>query len=271
MASPFNSNWISSFPVLQGALPIGIAHRGGAWESPQNSERAFQHSLDLGFSFIETDVRATKDGVAVVFHDANLDRTTDGSGLIREMTWQEIREIKIHGREPIMRLDEMLRKFPSTRFNIDVKEENAVAPFLGVAREAGAWSRICVGSFNHGRLCRLRRLAGLRLASSLSPREVLTLRATASGLPTRWTRPEAACVQIPIEMGGIRFAEPRLVKTAHSFGWQVHVWTVDDEETMSRLIDMGVDGIMTDRPSRLRSLLGSLGRWPDQRAAPANG
>ncbi len=265
MASPFDSNWISSFPVLQGALPIGIAHRGGAWEAPENSERAFRHCVDLGFSFIETDVRATKDGVAIVFHDANLARTTDSSGQIRDMTWRDVCEAKIHGREPIMRLDELLRKFPSTRFNIDVKEENAVAPFLGVVREAGAWPRICVGSFNHGRLSQLRRLAGPRLASSLSPREVLALRATASGLPTRWTRPKAACVQIPVAMGGITFAEPRLVQAAHSFGWQVHVWTVDDEDTMSRLIEIGVDGIMTDRPSLLRSVLGLSGHWPDGR------
>lgn len=263
MAYLSHPNRISSFPVLQGSLPIGIAHRGGAWEAPENSERAFRHCADLGFSFIETDVRATKDGVAVVFHDADLGRTTDANGLIREMTWQDVSEARIHGREPIMRLDELFRKFPSTRFNIDVKEENAEVPFLGVVRETGAWARICVGSFNHGRLSRIRRLAGPRLASSLSPREVLALRATASGLPARWSRPEAACVQIPIEMGGIKFAEPRLVETAHSFGWQVHVWTVDDEATMTRMIDIGVDGIMTDRPSKLRSVLGSLGRWPD--------
>lgn len=252
--------------MLQGAMPIGIAHRGGSWESPENSERAFRHSVDLGFSFIETDVRATSDGVAVVFHDARLDRTTDGSGLVREMTWQEVAKANIHGREPIMRLDELLRKFPSTRFNIDVKEENAVAPFLGVLRAAGAWPRVCVASFNHGRLSRLRRLAGPRLASSLSPREVLALRMTASDLPFWWTPPAAACVQIPIEMGGIRFVEPRLIQTAHSLGWQVHVWTVDDEDTISRLIDLGVDGIMSDRPSLLRSVLGSVGRWPSDRA-----
>jgi glycerophosphoryl diester phosphodiesterase len=263
MAPPFDSNWISSFPVLRGALPIGIAHRGGAWEAPENSERAFRHCVDLGFSFIETDVRATRDGVAIVFHDADLGRTTDASGLVREMTWQEVSEAKIHGREPILRLDEMLQRFPDTRFNIDVKEANAVAPFLGVVRQAGAWARVCVGSFNHHRLAQLRRLAGPRLATSLSPREVLALRATASGLPTRWTRPRAACVQIPVAMGGITFAESRLVETAHSFGWQVHVWTVDDEEMMSRLIELGVDGIMTDRPSLLRSVLGLLGRWPE--------
>lgn len=264
MASPLESNWISSFPVLQGALPIGIAHRGGAWEAPENSERAFRHSVDLGFSFIETDVRATKDGVPVVFHDASLDRTTDGSGLIRTKTWDELAEAKIHGREPIMRLDEMLRKFPSTRFNIDVKEENAVAPFLDVIRETGTWARICVGSFDHQRLSLLRRLAGSRLASSLSPREVLALRMSASGIPFRWTRPKAACVQVPVAMGGVNFAEPGFIQAAHSFGWQVHVWTIDDEKTMSRLIDIGVDGIMTDRPSRLRTVLGSFGLWPDQ-------
>ncbi|MDA9912968.1 glycerophosphodiester phosphodiesterase [Candidatus Nanopelagicales bacterium] len=252
----------SLYPVLRGALPFGIAHRGGAWEAPENTIAAFRNSVNLGFSFLETDVRATKDGVAIVFHDASLDRTTDTAGLVREMTWDQVRRAKIHGREPIMRLEELLEEFPTTRFNIDVKEANALVPFVEMVRKHAAWSRICVGSFSHERLLRVRRLGGPRLASSLSPKEVAALRLRSVGVPLIWRPPEAACVQIPVQMGGIRFAEPKLIELAHALGWQVHVWTVDDSVTMDELLELGVDAIMTDRPSLLRLVFAGHGFWP---------
>ncbi|MCH9815648.1 MAG: glycerophosphodiester phosphodiesterase [Actinomycetia bacterium] len=248
--------------MLRGALPFGIAHRGGAWEAPENTIAAFRNSINLGFTFLETDVRATKDGIAVVFHDASLDRTTDSEGLIREMTWDEVSRAKIHGRLPVMQLDELFEEFPAVRFNIDVKEMNALVPFVEVVRKHAAWSRVCVGSFSHDRLVRVRRLGGPRLASSLSPREVLALRLRSSGIPLIWRPPNAACVQIPVELGGIRFAEPKLISLAHSLGWQVHVWTVDDSVTMDELLDLEVDAIMTDRPSLLRLVFAGHGFWP---------
>jgi glycerophosphoryl diester phosphodiesterase len=252
----------SKYPVLRGALPLGIAHRGGAWEAPENTIAAFRHAISLDFSFLETDVRATKDGVAVVFHDASLDRTTDADGVIREMTWDEIRGVKIHGRFPIMRLDQLLEEFPTARFNIDVKESNALVPFLEVVRAFAAWSRICVGSFSHARLQKVRRLAGPRLASSLSPKEVAALRLRSLGVPFRWRPPEAACVQIPVEIGGVRLVDAKLIEFAHALGWQVHVWTIDDSAIMAELLHLGVDGIMTDRPTLLRLVFAGQGLWP---------
>jgi glycerophosphoryl diester phosphodiesterase len=135
---------ISKFPVLRGSVPFAIAHRGGAWESPENTERAFRHSVELGYSFLETDVRSTKDGIPVVFHDASLDRSTDSHGLIREQTWAEVSKARIHGREEILRLDDLFRLFPTVRFNIDIKEQSAILPFLNTIRRAGAWPRVCV-------------------------------------------------------------------------------------------------------------------------------
>ncbi|MCB0917732.1 MAG: glycerophosphodiester phosphodiesterase [Actinobacteria bacterium] len=252
----------SPFAVLQGATPHAIAHRGGAWEAPENSERAFQHAITLGFSFLETDIRATSDGVAVVFHDPSLDRTTDREGLIRELTWDTVSKARIHGREPILRLDELLESFPDVRFNLDVKEPNAIIPFVDTVRDSRAWDRICVGSFSHERLVRVRRLAGPRLATSLSPKEIINLRLRSLGLPVRWKPPKAACAQIPISFGAHILAESRFLAAAHELGWQVHVWTVDQPDVMSQLLELGVDGIMSDRPSTLKRVLDGLGLWP---------
>lgn len=254
---------VSRFPVLRGATPIAIAHRGGAWEEPENTERAFRHAVSLGYSFLETDVRATSDGVPVVFHDGSLDRTTDGHGLIREQTWEQVSTAKIHGREPILRLDSLFQLFPMTRFNIDIKEQSAILPFLNTIRRCGAWSRVCVGSFSQTRLTKVRRLAGPRLATSLSPREVIGLYLDSQGLPNRFKPPQAACVQIPVSMGRLRFAQPQFIDAAHRLGWQVHVWTIDKEATMAELMELGVDGIMTDRPRVLRDVLQTAGWWPD--------
>lgn len=238
-----------------------IAHRGGAWEAPENSRMAFRRAVDLGFTYLETDVRATTDGVAVVFHDAALDRTTSISGVIRDLPWSRVRSARIHGRQPIMSLTELLEEFPETRFNLDLKEGNAVAPFVDVVRRMNAWQRIVVGSFSHQRLQQARRIGGPRLATSQSPKEVTRLWLAARGRGGRYRPPPAACVQVPPTFGGRTIVEPGLIRLAHAIGWHVHVWTIDSAATMNALIDVGADGIMTDRPTLLREVLRQRGLW----------
>jgi len=238
-----------------------IAHRGGAWEAPENSKLAFRHAVDLGFTFVETDVRATRDGVAVVFHDASLDRTTTGQGTIRELPWHTVRGARIHGRQPIMTLTELLEEFPDTRFNLDLKEPNAIEPFVSTIRRMNAWDRIVVGSFSHDRLRRARRTGGARLATSMSPPEVLRLWLAARGRGGLYRPPPAVCVQVPPVFAGRQVVEPALLSLAHSIGWRVHAWTIDSAEEMSQLIDIGADGIMTDRPTLLRQVLRDRGLW----------
>lgn len=238
-----------------------IAHRGGAWEAPENSRLAFRRAVDLGYTFLETDIRATRDAVPIVFHDHSLDRTTSGQGVISELPWRTVRGARIHGRQPIMSLSELLEEFPDTRFNLDLKEANAIEPFVSVIRRMGAWDRIVVGSFSHDRLRRARRAGGVRLATSMSPPEVLRLWLAARGRGGRYRPPPAACVQIPPEFAGRRLVEPGLLGLAHAIGWRVHVWTIDSADSMRRLIDAGVDGIMTDRPTLLRGVLRERGLW----------
>lgn len=240
-----------------------IAHRGGAWESPENSRIAFQHAVDLGFTYIETDVRATADGVPVVFHDASLDRTTSMNGRIRDLPWREVRSARIHGRQPIMTLAQLLDEFPGIRFNLDLKEGNAIDPFVEVMRAAGAWDRVVVGSFSHARLTRARRIGGRRLATSQSPREIAKLWLAARGRGGRYRPPPATYVQVPPAFGGRTVVDTALLQVAHACGWGVHVWTIDDPDEMVRLLDLGVDGIMTDRPTVLRQVLTERRAWPE--------
>lgn len=249
------------FAALSAATPLAIAHRGGAWESPENSREAFEYAYGLGFRYFETDVRATSDDVALAFHDAHLDRITGASALIRETPWEQVRSARIHGLAEIMRLDDLLMAFPDVVFNIDVKEAAAIGPFIEALRRTGARDRVVVASFSHRRLQAVRQALGPRQATSLSPREVAGIRLAADGRTTRLIPRWAACVQVPEFFGGRVLVDEAFVSVAHDLGMQVHVWTIDEPAVMLRLLDRGVDGIMTDRPSTLKAAFQELGVW----------
>ena len=242
-------------PYLRRPL-LGLAHRGGAKEAPENSRSAFAHAAELGFSHIETDIRATADGVVVIHHDAHLDRTTTSSGLIAAADYADVRGALV-GADPIMTLDEALEQFPDVNFNIDCKDDHSVQPLISTIRKHGKsiFSRILVGSFSARRLRRIRDAFGPRLATSCSPTEVLALRLAAAGVPVSLPPPSVVAAQVPMTFRGVPVLSPAFVDIAHQRGLSVHVWTIDDEDTMRSLIDMGVDGIVTDRPSVLRKVL----------------
>jgi glycerophosphoryl diester phosphodiesterase len=235
--------------------PIALAHRGGAKEAVENSPAAFDHVVDLGFRCIETDVRASADGHAVVIHDATLDRTTDATGAIAALGLADVRRaVLADGTSPITLL-EALRRWPSVRFNVDVKADDAVEPFLRAVDGAGAWNRVCAAAFSTARLRRLRSLGGSRLATSMGPAEVARL---VFGAPQR---SPACAAQVPRSQAGVPLVTGGFVRRAHARGLQVHVWTVDDPHEMRGLLDLGVDGIVTDRPTVLREVLESRGAW----------
>ena len=242
-------------PYLSGPDRLAIAHRGGAGEATENSPATFQRAVELGYRWIETDVRATIDGQAVVFHDATLDRTTDFSGAISTLPLAHVRGAALgDGAHPIT-LAEALRRWPDVRFNVDVKADDAVTPFLRTIAEADAWDRVCAAAFSTARLNPLRRAAGSRLATSMGPAEVTRL---TLGLPDRTS---ACAAQVPRAAGRLSLVTRRFVERAHRRGVQVHVWTIDDAPAMHELLDLGVDGIVTDRPSVLREVLRARGQW----------
>jgi glycerophosphoryl diester phosphodiesterase len=241
--------------------PIPFAHRGGAGDWPENSMVAFERAVSLGYRYVETDVHATADGVLVAFHDDRLDRVTDRSGLIAGLTWSEVQRARIDGTEPIPLLEDLLGAWPTLRINIDPKADRSVEPLVSVLRRTNAVERVCVGAFSDRRIARIKGLLGPGLCTAMGPRTVARLRAASSGLPAgRFT---ADCAQVPATAGRVTIVDERFVRTAHRHGVAVHVWTIDDEAEMDRLLDLGVDGIMTDRPGALRTVLDRRGEWSD--------
>jgi glycerophosphoryl diester phosphodiesterase len=239
-----------------------MAHRGGGIEHVENTMPAFHACLALGYRYLETDVRVTSDGVLVAFHDPTLDRVTDRTGRIENLPWREVRTALIGGREPVVRLDDLLGAWPDVRFNLDIKAAGALAPLVRTVRRLKVEDRICLASFSDARIAAARRILGPSVCTSLGPRGVAALRLSsysprAAGL----VRIEAGCAQVPLQLGGRPLVDERFLAAAHSRGLQVHVWTVDAEQEATELLDLGVDGLMTDRPEMLRDVLKARGEW----------
>jgi glycerophosphoryl diester phosphodiesterase len=247
-------------PYLDHPTPIPFAHRGGAAGGLENTAAAFRHAADLGYRYFETDVHATSDGRLVAFHDATLDRVTDGSGAIGDLPWARVSEARVAGREPLPLFEELLEEFPKARWNVDAKAWPAVSPLVDLIRRTGSWDRVCVGSFSERRVARAARLAGPRLATSYGVAGVLGLRLRSLRIPVP-VRTGAVCAQVPVAQAGVRVVDERFVRLAHARGLQVHVWTVNDPDRMASLLDLGVDGIMTDHLETLRTVLTERGVW----------
>ncbi|MFD7886324.1 glycerophosphodiester phosphodiesterase [Streptomyces bauhiniae] len=247
-------------PYLDHPGPIPFAHRGGAAEGVENTVAQFRRAVELGYRYIETDVHLTADGTLVAFHDDSLDRVTDGTGRVADLPWAEVRQARVGGREPVPLFAELLETFPEVRWNVDVKAEAALLPFLELVGRTDTWDRVCVGSFSEARVRRAQRLAGPRLATSFGTLGVLGLRLRSWGLPAP-VRGSAVAAQVPEAQSGVPVADGRFVRAAHARGLQVHVWTVNEPERMHRLLDLGVDGIMTDHIDTLREVMEDRGVW----------
>jgi glycerophosphoryl diester phosphodiesterase len=246
--------------------PIALAHRGFSLDGLENSMVAFGAAVDLGFGYVETDVHATADGVALAFHDASLDRVTDSSGVIGRMRWAQVRQARIGGREPVATLAELLHTWPQLRVNIDVKSASAIGPTVEVIEREGAHDRVCLTSFSDGR--RLAALRGLSRpvatagGTSVVRRFVLRTMAGA-GAAGRRALDGVDAIQVPERAGPLRVVSRRTIDSAHEAGVQVHVWTVNDPADMRRLLDLGVDGLVSDRADLLREVLRERGDWLD--------
>jgi glycerophosphoryl diester phosphodiesterase len=248
---------------LDRPLPIAFAHRGGAAHQPENSWPAFEHAAGLGYTHLETDARATSDGILLAFHDRTLDRVTDRTGRISRMPYQDVAQARIGGTEPIPLIEDLLGAWPDHYFNIDLKDVPAIRPMMDVLRRTGAWDRVCVTSFSARRLHAARALLDRPVCMALSPAGVAALR-LAGGVPlcgpalaTRLAEAGVHCAQIPG-----RLATGAFIRRAHEAGLQVHVWTLNRRCDMERALDLGADGVMTDQTVMLRDLLAERGHWP---------
>jgi glycerophosphoryl diester phosphodiesterase len=251
----------AAYPFLDWPGPLAFAHQGA--HSPdgpgENTMAAFEAAVRQGYRYLETDAHATADGVLVAFHDDRLDRLTDRTGLIGDLPWAEVRAARVRGRDEIPLLEDLLTAWPDVRVNIDPKHDAAVDPLVELIERTGTVDRVCIGSFSDRRLARIRARLGPRICTSMGPRQVARLVAASRGLPAGSF--SAACVQVPTKRGPVPLVTDRFLAAAHQRGLQVHVWTIDDPDEMHRLLDMGVDGIMTDRTDVLKSVLVERGQW----------
>ncbi|MGZ4493292.1 MAG: glycerophosphodiester phosphodiesterase [Nocardioides sp.] len=252
--------------------PVGVlafAHRGGSYhpeiEGLENTRTAFAHAVALGYTHLETDVHLTRDGVLLAFHDAVLDRVTDRTGSIAELRYGEVAGAVVGGSEEVPTLASLLEEFPAARFNIDLKADAAVEPLADLVRATRAEERVCIGSFSEARLARFRSLAGPRVATSVGPVGAAAVRLLPSGrIAGALARGQA--LQVPHRRGRLTVVTAGFVARAHAAGRPVHVWTVDEPDEMHHLLDLGVDGIMTDRTDLLREVLLARGQWTGEPA-----
>ena len=244
-----------------------LAHRGG-WVTPadaprENTAYAFGQALGLGYRYLETDVRASADGELVAFHDDRLDRVADASGPVGKRTWAELSAVRIGGIDPIPRLSDLLEEFATARFNIDIKDDNAVELLADLIERHGAGNRVCVASFSSARLREFRRRAP-QVATATSPVGVAWA-TLAFGRRRPWPDPGLA-LQIPVRYENAPFTllRPDVIRLAHASGRVVHVWTVNDAAEMHRLIDLEVDGLVSDDITTLKQVLIERGLWEDE-------
>lgn len=256
---------------MPGPRPRRIAHRGLALDGAENTLRAFAAAIEAGAEILETDTRATADGTALAMHDSTLERVAGDARLISALRDADLPALRIAGSEPVATLEDVLGSFPEVPVNIDVKSADAIAPAARAIARTRAARRVCVTSFDD-RIARsaaeaVRATSGVLPVRSPSRGTIVAfLTACAAEAPAavirRLLRPYGA-LQVPASQGRIRVVTPRTVAAAHRAGCEVHVWTVDEPEEMRHLLEMGVDGIITNRVDLLSDLLTGM---PEGRA-----
>jgi glycerophosphoryl diester phosphodiesterase len=249
-----------------------MAHRGFSLAGLENSLAAFRAAVDLGFSHLETDVHTTSDGELLLFHDRTLDRITDGHGRIHDLTADEVRRVGIRGTEPVPTFDELVTAFPAARFNLDVKDWRSVPSVVAAIERHQVHDRVLIASFSDGRRRAVLKQLSRRTASSagtlcnalflvLGP--LLCVRGLESPVRAVLQRAlrDVDALQVPVRYRAIPVVTPAFVRRAHSLGLYVHVWTINDPAEMHRLLDLGVDGIVSDRADLLKEVLQARGQW----------
>jgi glycerophosphoryl diester phosphodiesterase len=256
---------VRTVEFLRGTGRIAMAHRGfTSFRLPMNSMGAFHEAAKLGFRYVETDVRATRDGVAVILHDRRLAPESGVSGAVDRLYWRDVRRAHLRAGESIPALEELLAALPDMRVNIDIKAASAIDPTVDVIERLNAHNRVLVTSFSDRRRRRALRLLSKRVASSAGTGAFLACLAarTPGSRAYAWRMlRDSDCIQLPPHFGGVPIITPGLVRAVHASGRQVHAWTVDDPGAMHALFDIHVDGIITDRADLLRDVLMARSEW----------
>lgn len=257
--------------VLEGETPFAIAHRGSRLLWPENTMLAFQNAHDAGFRWMETDLHLTSDGVVVCLHDDTVDRTTDGRGRVGRFTFEQLRALdaghafELDGGFPhrgtgvkIPSFEELATTFLDCRLVVDLKQDGLAEPLWDLITRLEIEDRVIVGSFSDRRLREFRSVSEGTIATSAGP--VSVARALA-GPRIGGSKRLADALQIPTSYLGVSIVTESSVRRMHAADYQVHVWTVNSSRQMHRLLDMGVDGIITDRPDALKAVMIERGQW----------
>lgn len=259
--------------------------------APENTLEAFLSAVeDWGADMLELDVRSSRDGEVVVFHDATVDRTTDGTGMLAGKTLGELRELDAGYRflDPdgnatfrgkgvrIPTFEELLEALPEIRLNVEAKDPVSAVPLVEIIRRHGAEQRVLLAA---EREQNRRRVRGYRGPWGASRRDIALFLIFGASPLGRLHSPRCDALQVPERHKGIRILTPRFLREAHGRNIPVHVWTVDDPAAMRRLLAMGVDGIQTDRPDLLAPILTEMvnrppaprlrGAWPPVESGPS--
>jgi glycerophosphoryl diester phosphodiesterase len=232
---------------------MAIAHRGGGGLAAENTLAAFALSHALGVRYLETDVRLTRDGIPVLFHDADLRL----AGRRRALSTLEYHDLPL----PIPTLEAALRCFPDAGFTIDIKDNQSIAQVAAVLQRTGAAHRICIGGAWDGTLAQLAREVGPDLSVAMGWRALVRLITCSHSRLPLLRRGRPAFAHVPLQIGRLPIFADRVLRRAHELGVRVIVWTVNEPPTMHRLLDAGVDGVITDRPDLLRDVLISRDQW----------
>ncbi|MHA7277015.1 glycerophosphodiester phosphodiesterase [Arthrobacter sp. HLT1-21] len=259
-------------PYLRNVGPAGeqrklaLSHRGFSLDGLENSMVAFAAAVELGFGYLEIDIRTTSDGVVVVFHDELLDRVCDAAGPVADRTREELGAVLIRGVEPIPTLEEVLTRWPAMKLNIDIKDDASVEPFVELVERFGAHDRVLVASFSDRRRLKVLKLLSRPVASSAGMVWSASLWLLGPLGQTRRLAQLAKvdCLQLPVRHAGIVVVTERFVRRCRKAGLPLHVWTINDAESMDRLLSLGggVDGLVSDRADRLAAAMRRRGQWP---------
>jgi len=248
-------------PFFDSDKPLALAHQGGGGEETENSAAAFANAHRLGYRYLDIDLQVTSDGVLVAFHDDTMDRLIGLEGAVADRTWTELSEARLPNGEPLARFDDLLDSYSDAFWNIEVKSDPATNPVVDMVRDRGLDDQVCLNTFSDLRMRKVREAAGdLSPAYSTPIGATLWLKVT-SYLPFLPWWISADATQAPIKDRGVPVLDQRFVQRAHDVGLFVIVWTIDEPGEMHRLLDAGVDGILTDAPTVLKSVLEDRGQW----------
>ena len=246
------NNEMSLHPYLNTPGVAISAHRGGSMEAPENTLESFKYSLELGCAYIETDVQLSSDGIPYIFHDDDLSRLLGKDVAFNSLHSSEIQNLKLFESFDIPTLETALTTFPDALFQIDLKTDEVAIPAMKIIETLEAFDRVCIASFSSKRLTLINEMYP-HVCLSMGPKEILKLLLASYGLYKK--KVPGNCLQVPIYQYGIKLVTKRFIQYVQNIGLKIHVWTINDKNQMQQLINLGVDGIITDRPKALKDLL----------------